>query len=305
MVLSAVCPSALDEAAAAAAAVLLSKRPPRKAAAASTVSTRASSAAAAAAAEQHHRALCALLGGNISVWSIDLAHLLARLLPPPTSAADHPSPPPRVLFCTATVGVDASLASEAFYADAIGEDAARVQALFASAAASGVDVRRRSLSRADLAAMVSGGGGGASGPQRHLAVVLVDKRQLLTNGGSLAAAQDAWWASWSEYWSSGTSSSRSSPGAPAAKRVRRGGGASGGGGCGSWWYGGSSSTAAGFVGHFVLVAGYDRRCREFLVHDPALPPTGRPQRVPEAVLDAARLSRGTDEDVLLVPVPSD
>jgi hypothetical protein len=309
MVLSALCPAALDEALARKRTT--TRRGARGSSSSSSssssnspggVSTRASAAAAAATTDRHHRALCALLGGTTSLWTIDLAHLLARLLP---------TPQPRVVFCTATLGVDLALVSEPFYERAIDADAARVRALFASAAAAGASVERRSLSAAELAALVAGTHASPPPPlaagRRHLAVVLVDKRRLGLPSSSIASA-DSWWASWADYWGVALADGGEEPARARAKRARGN----------SWWPSAAApaeknktegeTPAAGFVGHFVLVAGYDPRRREFLVHDPdpALPPMpgGRPRRVAMGSLDAARLCRGTDEDVILVPVLS-
>jgi hypothetical protein len=65
-----------------------------------------------------------------SVWTIDLAHLLARF-------------GVRVALQTITIGADHSYANEAFYAPHWGSDAARVQHLFESAPAAGITVAQR------------------------------------------------------------------------------------------------------------------------------------------------------------------
>lgn len=90
-----------------------------------------------------------------SVWTIDLAHLLALFRV-------------RVTFLTITIGADHSYANEAFYAPQWGSDAARVQRLFDAAPAAGVRVAQQSVSCDELRRLVGGG--------THLAVVLVDKR---------------------------------------------------------------------------------------------------------------------------------
>jgi len=65
-----------------------------------------------------------------SVWTIDLAHLLARFRV-------------RVTMLTVTIGADHSYAHEAFYAPQWGSDAARVQRLFDLAPAAGIAVAQR------------------------------------------------------------------------------------------------------------------------------------------------------------------
>ena len=73
-----------------------------------------------------------------SVWSIDLAYLLADY----GVAAE---------YITTSRGIDEKgLATEAFYRECLGGDAARIRALFARAAAEGVAVRHASLSAAQL-----------------------------------------------------------------------------------------------------------------------------------------------------------
>ncbi len=52
-----------------------------------------------------------------SIWTIDLAHLLRRF-------------GMEVVFCTITLGANPAFSSEAFYAENMPEDEARVQQLF-------------------------------------------------------------------------------------------------------------------------------------------------------------------------------
>ena len=56
--------------------------------------------------------------------------------------------------------------------------------------------------------------------------------------------------------------------------------------------------AVGFVGHYVIVCGYNRRTRCVLITDPACGEGRTP--VPIAEYEAARKAFGTDEDLLLV-----
>lgn len=66
----------------------------------------------------------------LSVWTIDLAHLLALFRV-------------RVSFLTITIGADHSYANEAFYAPQWGSDTARVQRLFDCAPQAGISVSLR------------------------------------------------------------------------------------------------------------------------------------------------------------------
>ena len=52
----------------------------------------------------------------------------------------------------------------------------------------------------------------------------------------------------------------------------------------------------GYVGHYVMLSGYDERTRRFHIHDP----TEGCYWISETTLDAARVSYGTDEDTIIV-----
>lgn len=54
--------------------------------------------------------------------------------------------------------------------------------------------------------------------------------------------------------------------------------------------------ALGYEGHYIVVSGYDERSKRFQVHDPV----GVCYWVSEFVLDEARLSYGTDEDMIII-----
>jgi Guanylylate cyclase len=67
-----------------------------------------------------------------SVWTVDLAHLLAG----------HGC---RVHFFTLTVGANPDYARERFYQGQLGQDKGRVERLFVEAKQAGIDVHQRSL----------------------------------------------------------------------------------------------------------------------------------------------------------------
>ena len=92
-----------------------------------------------------------------SIWTIDLAHLLAGF-----GAEVH--------FSTVTLGANPGFAGESFYAGSMAEDGRRVERLFREAGAAGVCVQRRSIPAAELARLVASG--------NFLVVALVDKRRL-------------------------------------------------------------------------------------------------------------------------------
>ena len=59
----------------------------------------------------------------------------------------------------------------------------------------------------------------------------------------------------------------------------------------------------GYLGHFVLLCGFDARSNHFALRDPDGP--ARVRRVAAAALDEARAAFGTDEDLLLVELAGD
>lgn len=57
---------------------------------------------------------------------------------------------------------------------------------------------------------------------------------------------------------------------------------------------------AGYTGHYVLIIGFDSATNEYIVRDPAA--MDAEQRLTTAALDEARMSFGTDEDLIIVPL---
>jgi hypothetical protein len=182
--------------------------------------------------------------GTRSVWTIDVAHLLARAGLP-------------VTLTTVTPGANPAYEGEAFYSPTLARDAARVARLVAAAPAAGVDVQRRRVTAGELGARLLGG--------EEAVVALVDRRALAA----------AWPPS----------------------------GAWGGGGGGALSASSSSTTSSsGYMGHYVVLCGYDPATHTFALRDPAAHAGPAPLRVPGAALDAARTAFGTDEDLLIVRV---
>lgn len=184
--------------------------------------------------------------GTESVWTIDLAHALARRGVPAT-------------LTTLTVGApNPAYAGEAFYGPTLDADAPRVAALFSGAAAAGVVVERRSLTAVCLAAFLAAGD--------SVVVVLVDRRALARPPPSRTPSPVG-----------GASAGAAPPHATA-------------------------SPDGGYMGHYVLLVGHDPADDTFAVRDPAGGPALA--RVPAPALDAARSAFGTDEDLLLIRLPS-
>jgi hypothetical protein len=90
-----------------------------------------------------------------SVWTIDLAHLLASF-----ELCD-------VAFYTVTLGANPAFSTETFYRDSIEDDASRVRALFENAADDGVLVEKRSVCVGNLKRWAAS--------SEWILVVLVDK----------------------------------------------------------------------------------------------------------------------------------
>lgn len=164
-----------------------------------------------------------------SVWTVDVAHLLAR----------HGC---KLMFLTVTVGANPDFASETFYKTSMSEDMVRVERLFQDAPQAGIVVEQRSLRWQELRDLLTKGG--------NVAIVLVDKCKLRDGGQSSLLACC----------------------------------------CGL--------VSPGYMGHYIVVCAYDEAAAKFIVQDPALPNAN--VRVSAEALDTARLSFGTDEDILIV-----
>lgn len=267
------------------------------------------------------------LSQTTSVWTVDLAHLLARF-----GAV--------ITFTTITVGINSDYAEEWFYMEHLEHDKKRVRQLFQQAEHLGITVQERSLPLADLIAAVTIG--------KQLAILLVDRRKI-----------DPWQATADVAWNytTGVTSATSYTGhyillvgyeapttaAAAAAATTDKAAGSLGSGCSS---AGTSSltsshntdmdpehpaqeTAAAATGQRQqqpiakddnnskqlqaagrgintqpeVAAAIDAACVQggfFWVHDPAR--SHGPVRVPVSVVECARKTFGTDEDILLVDV---
>jgi hypothetical protein len=108
------------------------------------------------------------LSQTTSVWTVDLAHLLARF-----GAA--------VTFCTITIGINGDYANEWFYMEHLEDDEQRVQRLFSQAGQLGIRLQECSVPLQQLVAAVASG--------KQLAILLVDRRKI---DPWQAAADMAW-----------------------------------------------------------------------------------------------------------------
>jgi uncharacterized membrane protein YgcG len=67
----------------------------------------------------------------------------------------------------------------------------------------------------------------------------------------------------------------------------------------SSWIGRAFSGASGFVGHYVLLVGYDAVRDGYYLHDPGRTP--EPEFASSSDLHRARVAHGTDEDLIIIP----
>eukprot|EP00741_Cyanophora_paradoxa_P022127 tig00021434_g21359.t1 len=203
-----------------------------------------------------------------SVWTIDLARLLNFF-------------EVQFIYFTTQIGVNPDYSDADFYKESYDEDAKRVERLFADAPQLGIRIEHRTFSSDEMQRTMLGG--------RHVYVALVDKRYLAcaSCGGGRGAAP---------------------PGA--SHEARRGGGRGEAeeAGVGAQLSSlvascipasiASAFSNSSYIGHYVVVVGIDSRKGQFLVKDPAR--EADLCHIPFAAFDRARLSFGTDEDLILV-----
>lgn len=246
---------------------------------------------------------------TMSVWTIDLAHLLRSF-----DVCD-------VALFTVTIGANPAFSKETFYKDSIKDDEARVSKLFAAAADAGILVEKRSVCLRNVKRWAASA--------EWILIVLVDKRALVferdsgeyggaTNTVTRAHVSSTPCASKKTKHSKHSNETRSesfSTGAAILDRV----------------FGNARdlretsadvetelpssrdesakhsvrSTLDGYTGHYVVVCGYDESSDCFVVRDPAVPPldandASRKSFVAASALETARRAFGTDEDLLLV-----
>ncbi|ONK62023.1 uncharacterized protein A4U43_C08F36000, partial [Asparagus officinalis] len=169
------------------------------------------------------------LCSTTSTWTVDLAYLLHKFSV-------------KFSFFTVTLGANPKYSAESFYREQLEDDMCRVESLFNKAFDSGISIKCRSISGAEISALILSG--------QYIAVALVDKIKLSQ--------------SWLEHV------------------------------CIPGVYNGSSD----YMGHYVILCGYDADTKEFEIRDPAS--SRKYVRVSLKCLDEARKSYGTDEDILLV-----
>jgi hypothetical protein len=216
-----------------------------------------------------------------SVWTVDLAHLLASF-----ELCD-------VAFYTVTLGANPAFSTETFYRDSIEDDASRVRALFENAADAGVLVEKRSVCVGNLKRWAAS--------SEWILVVLVDKRALVSSENvfdeRIVTNDDEFRHGVLDVCATGERKTKTRSADAILDRV----------------FGSEKNRGTpfeGYTGHYVVVCGYDENTDCFCVRDPAVPPSKTylsrtasddPNcAVPAWALEKARRAFGTDEDLLLV-----
>jgi hypothetical protein len=225
-----------------------------------------------------------------SIWTIDLAHLLSRF------GVD-------VCYLTTTLGPNPAYANEGFYMPHMAEDERRVEELFRKAQTAGIVLQKRTLSPEELKEAVL--------TSSCLVIALVDKRKM---DQSILAANRS-------HYDAALASLPTSLSIPTATDLI----------CSAGISAGIEGYNAGYLGHYVLIVGYDQEKDEYVLRDPARPSPssssagasssssfssssssseegGEGQedvgtRIAASSLEEARRSFGTDEDLLIVPLP--
>ncbi len=169
----------------------------------------------------------------------------------------------RFKYLTATIGVDPDLKNQTFYQSTIRDDESRVNSLFKRAALSGVTIAHASLTQRELRRLLRPHAA-TSAPEASVAEHMVI---ALVDRRWLYHGQLGWGAGLFEHTFRWLSS--------ALGRGR-------------------------FIGHYVLLIDYVADADAFLILDPS--GKSEPICVRADNLDAARLSYGTDEDLLVIPV---
>mmetsp|Transcript_2182 Transcript_2182/g.3291 ORF Transcript_2182/g.3291 Transcript_2182/m.3291 type:complete len:314 (-) Transcript_2182:191-1132(-) len=264
--------------------------------------------------------------GTKSVWTIDLAHLIRRF----GFSVD---------FFTLELGPNPAYSTEFYYASQIHEDEVRVARLFSLSSQNGILIHQRALSAEDLAEILTRRDGSAiillvdknkfrpqnaqtqndsllsthhQAPMPECESILDPKLEMPIDNESDEAMDDKTGAFVDKRMSSSHidslpfSSPPRSPPVPPQKplfpsfspaEVMFGGWGGRGGGEGK-----EGGREVGYIGHYVLLIGYDGLRRDFLLRDPAVGNLNL--RIGFKDLDFARKCFGTDEDILVVRHPA-
>ena len=201
-----------------------------------------------------------------------------------------------VCYLTTTLGPNPDYANEGFYMAHMQTDEERVERLFREAHSAGIVLQKRSLTPNELKDAVLTGA--------CLVIALVDKRKmdlsiLLANRSHYDAA---------------IASLPSSLTIPTATNII----------CSAGISAGIEGYNAGYLGHYVLIIGYDGERDEFILRDPSQPSfsstssstsssmrqeegdeedtSARGTRISASAFEESRRSFGTDEDLLIMPL---
>ncbi|KAI3432758.1 hypothetical protein D9Q98_004298 [Chlorella vulgaris] len=275
---------------------------------------------------RHHWGTLLELCPTHSIWTIDLAHLLAAC-------------GARCQLATVTLGANQAYSGAGFYAEHIQQDSARVERLFGTAAAAGIGLACRSVTLDELSRLLlggscliialvdrltldspscgstTGGGGGStaaggggstaaggggsprsthhpSGQQSVAATAPAVTATAATTEVGAASVAAANTAAAAEGTAAGSNEAAASAGGHEPEQQE---------GSEEEQGGEAEAAADAYVGHFIVLCGYDSGTHAFEMRDPAS--HRERQWVPAARLEAARKRFGTDEDLLLVEAP--
>ena len=228
-----------------------------------------------------------------SIWTVDLAYVLNKC-------------GARFRFLTTTVSVDpTAYEAEPFYKPTLDSDAKRVNDLFARAKSEKIAIEHRSLSDSELIQLLKPKGDKSSSSSASSSSMTQSPSSSPPSSASTSprSTMSALSPSRFGYAPGSASSAASSPAKPqppahivVALCDRR------------YLYPTgvvenvlNYCLAPGYVGHYIVLVGYDAVSDSFKLLDPARPST-EPLLVPSATLNTARTSHGTDEDLIVIPL---
>jgi hypothetical protein len=242
-----------------------------------------------------------------SIWTVDLAYVLNKC-------------GARFRFLTTTVSVDpTAYEAEPFYKPTLDSDAKRVNDLFARAKSEKIAIEHRSLSDSELIQLLKPKGDKSSSSSASSSSMTQSPSSSPPSSASTSPRSTMSALSPSRFgYAPGSASSAASSSASAASAAAQP----------------QSSPAKpqppahivvalcdrrylyptgvvenvlnyclapGYVGHYIVLVGYDAVSDSFKLLDPARPST-EPLLVPSATLNTARTSHGTDEDLIVIPL---
>ncbi|CAM8916868.1 unnamed protein product [Rhodiola kirilowii] len=169
-------------------------------------------------------------------------------------------------YFTVTLGANPTYSAEKFYMDQFSEDLVRVDMLFQNASKAGIDIQCRSISEKEVSMFILSG--------KYVAVALVDQSKL-----SDSWSKDVYV---SEFFGRDTAyTDVITLCLKTCVKVMV-----------------EIAHFQFFIGHYIVVCGYDTATAEFEIRDPAS--SRKSRMITSECLKEARQSFGTDEDLILI-----